>query len=173
MYPRDELFLRSLECYFGVHFPCCFATQEINTKTTLSWALKQFVTRAHTSFTMNCQRYNSDFECCEHIYQSLVQHYITYILSNNFVIAWQCQVGHTERRPSPGLHVWAMGCLLWVLVENDSVIVTLLNSLLSLTTEKYQSCAFPMLTNCQMDPQEQTSVEFETKYKNFHSWKRI
>ena len=32
MYSRDELFLRSRECYFGVYFPCCFATREINTK---------------------------------------------------------------------------------------------------------------------------------------------
>ena len=39
-----ELFLRSLECYFGVYFPRCFATREINTKITLSWVLKQFVT---------------------------------------------------------------------------------------------------------------------------------
>ena len=32
MYSRDELFLRSLECYFGVYFPRCFATREINIK---------------------------------------------------------------------------------------------------------------------------------------------
>ena len=41
MYSRDVLFLCSLECYFGVCFPPCFATREINTKITLSWALKQ------------------------------------------------------------------------------------------------------------------------------------
>ena len=29
------------------------ATQEINTKITLSWALKQFVTRVHTLFSIN------------------------------------------------------------------------------------------------------------------------
>ena len=45
MYYRDELFLRSVECYFDVYFPRCFATREINTKITLSWALKHFVTR--------------------------------------------------------------------------------------------------------------------------------
>ena len=39
MYSRDEPFLRSLECYFGVY---------LNTKTTLSWALKPFVIRVHT-----------------------------------------------------------------------------------------------------------------------------
>ena len=32
MYSRDELFLGSLECYFGIYFPRCFATREINTK---------------------------------------------------------------------------------------------------------------------------------------------
>ena len=29
----------------------------------------------------------------------------------------------------------------------------------------------PMLTYCQWDPEEQTSVKFECKYKTFHSWK--
>ena len=52
MYSREELFLRSLECYFGVYFPRCFATREKNTKITLSWALKQFVTRVHTLFSI-------------------------------------------------------------------------------------------------------------------------
>ena len=50
MCSRNELFLRLLECYFGVYFPRCFTTREINTKITLSWALKQFVTRVHTLF---------------------------------------------------------------------------------------------------------------------------
>ena len=30
----------SLECYFGVYYPRCFTTREINAKITLSWALK-------------------------------------------------------------------------------------------------------------------------------------
>ena len=50
MYSRDKLFMHSLECYFGVYFPCCCATQEINTKITPLWAHKQFVTWLHTSF---------------------------------------------------------------------------------------------------------------------------
>ena len=53
MSSRDELFLCSLECYFGVYFPRCFATREINTKITVSWPLKQFVTRVHTLFSMH------------------------------------------------------------------------------------------------------------------------
>ena len=32
MYSRDEQFVRSLECYFCVYFPRCFATREINTQ---------------------------------------------------------------------------------------------------------------------------------------------
>ena len=44
--------MRSLECYFGVCFPRCLATREINTKITLSWAHKQFATRIHTLFYM-------------------------------------------------------------------------------------------------------------------------
>ena len=53
MYSCDELFMRSLECYFGVYFPRCCATREINTKITLSWAHKQFTTRVHTLFYIN------------------------------------------------------------------------------------------------------------------------
>ena len=47
MYSRGELFMRSREGYFGVYFPSCAATREINTKITLEWARKQFVTRVH------------------------------------------------------------------------------------------------------------------------------
>ena len=32
MQPRDELFMRSLECYIGVYFSRYFATREIYTK---------------------------------------------------------------------------------------------------------------------------------------------
>ena len=46
---RDELFMRhSLKCYFGVHFPRCCATREINTKVTLPRVHKPFATRVHT-----------------------------------------------------------------------------------------------------------------------------
>ena len=41
MYSRDKLYLHSHECYFCVY---------LNTKVTLLWALKQFVTRVHTLF---------------------------------------------------------------------------------------------------------------------------
>ena len=44
--------MRSLECYFGVYFPRCCATREINTKITRSWAHKQFATRVHTLFSI-------------------------------------------------------------------------------------------------------------------------
>ena len=40
----------SREGYFGVYFPSCAATREINTIITLEWVHKQFVTRVHTSF---------------------------------------------------------------------------------------------------------------------------
>ena len=50
MYSNGELFMRPREGYFGVYFPSCAATREINTKMTLEWAHKQFVTRVHTSF---------------------------------------------------------------------------------------------------------------------------
>ena len=52
MNSRDEPFLCSLECYLGIYLPRCFATREINTKITLSWALKWFVTRVHTLFSI-------------------------------------------------------------------------------------------------------------------------
>ena len=53
MYSSDELFQCSREGYFGVYFPSCEAseaTREINTKITLEWAQKQFVTRVDTLF---------------------------------------------------------------------------------------------------------------------------
>ena len=50
MYTSDEPFQRSREGYFGVYFPSCEATRGINTKITLEWAQKRFVTRVHTLF---------------------------------------------------------------------------------------------------------------------------
>ena len=50
MYSSDKLFQRSREGHFGVYFPSCEATRQINTKITLEWAQKQFVMRVHTSF---------------------------------------------------------------------------------------------------------------------------
>ena len=50
MYSRGELLMRSREGYFGVYFPSCAATREINIKITLEWAHKQFITRIHTLF---------------------------------------------------------------------------------------------------------------------------
>ena len=52
-YSHDKLSMYSLECYFGVYFPHCFATWEINTNITLSWVHKQFATRVHTSFSIS------------------------------------------------------------------------------------------------------------------------
>ena len=59
MYSHDELFLCSLMCYFGVYFPRCFTSREINTKITFSWALKQFVIHVYTSFSIRLDRVNS------------------------------------------------------------------------------------------------------------------
>ena len=50
MYSSDELFQRSREGYFGVYFSSCETTREINSKITLEWAQKQFITRVHTLF---------------------------------------------------------------------------------------------------------------------------
>ena len=47
MYSFGELFMRSLECYFGVYF---LVAAQKNTKITLEWAHKPFVTRVHTLF---------------------------------------------------------------------------------------------------------------------------
>ena len=54
---REELFIHSLECYFGAYFHRCFAAREIYTKTTFSWAHKQFAARVHTLFSIlpDCQ----------------------------------------------------------------------------------------------------------------------
>ena len=87
MYYRDELFQHSPECCFGVYFPCSFATREVNTKITLSWALKQFVTRTHTLVAMyllvlwqhhapNGNNYQAQFQPFVHKYRSFITIYI-------------------------------------------------------------------------------------------------
>ena len=43
--------------------PRCFATREINTKITLSWVLKQFVTRVHTLFNCRYCKYRGAVLC--------------------------------------------------------------------------------------------------------------
>ena len=48
----------SVERYFGVYLPHCFASREINTKITLSWVHKQVACLAHTLFpVMHSQRW--------------------------------------------------------------------------------------------------------------------
>ena len=47
-YSRDQLFILSLECYFGVYFPCCCVTRVISIKLIILWAHKQFAIRVHT-----------------------------------------------------------------------------------------------------------------------------
>ena len=47
MYCHDELFMGPLKGYFALYFPGRFATQEINTKITISWAHKQLATQGH------------------------------------------------------------------------------------------------------------------------------
>ena len=48
MYSSGELFMCSLEGYFGVYFPSCEVTREINTQLTLEWMHKEFITGVHT-----------------------------------------------------------------------------------------------------------------------------
>ena len=98
--------MHSLECYFGVYFPRCCATREINTKITLLWAHKQFATRVHTLFYMNNGAGNT-VEC----WYNPAQHYI--IL--HMIWQWQQEwLNHIHKRHLIShLHGWAMGCLLW------------------------------------------------------------
>ena len=53
MHCCGDLFVCSLETYFGVHFPCCFKTWKINTKITLLWSHTQFTTPVHTIISMH------------------------------------------------------------------------------------------------------------------------
>ena len=50
MYSSDEPFQRSREGYYGIYFPSCEATREINIKITLEWAQKRFVKRDYEIF---------------------------------------------------------------------------------------------------------------------------
>ena len=67
-----------LQCYFGVYFPSCEATREINTKITLSWVLKQFVTRVNTLISMNMFSWPQcvSVKKGEHVYVSFVLIYL-------------------------------------------------------------------------------------------------
>ena len=64
MYSPEQLFLCSLEYYLSVHFTLCFTTQEINTKITLSWALKQFVAQVNTLFCISQNNHNKQQATC-------------------------------------------------------------------------------------------------------------
>ena len=48
MYSHEDLFQCLQEGYFGVYFPSCKATREINSKITLEWVQKQLVMRVYT-----------------------------------------------------------------------------------------------------------------------------
>ena len=56
MYSCNERFLHTLKCYFSVYFPSCEATRKINTKITISWALKPFTTQVPTLFSTHIAR---------------------------------------------------------------------------------------------------------------------
>ena len=58
MYLCDELFQRSREGYFGVYFPSCEATGEINTKITLEWM--QRVRHESTYIILFLTQHNDD-----------------------------------------------------------------------------------------------------------------
>ena len=73
--------------------------------------------------------------------------------------------------------------LMWGHCNNNAI------SVLQMTKSPVRKCALfqimacqlfgakalpkPMMTYCQLNPKEQTSVKFEPKYEVFHSWKRI
>ena len=42
-----------------------------------------------------------------------------------------------------------------------------------LSVPSHKPLSKPVLEYCQLDPCEQTSMKFESKYRNFHSWKCI
>ena len=73
--------MRSLQCYFGVYFPRCFATREINTKITLSSAHKQFATRVYTLFFI----YLGYIQACRHLYNGRHRpHPLSHILAGTW-----------------------------------------------------------------------------------------
>ena len=88
MYCRDELFLRSLECYFCVYFPRCFATREINTKIT------------------SRERWNSSSP--EYIRYSLyLNHMSSYIDTTRLIFSSQILV-FSHRRSRDSSYKWTM-----------------------------------------------------------------
>ena len=114
MFSHDERFLRSLKYHVGVYSPRYFATRDINTRLTLSWALKQFVTRVHTLFSMcsyDCSSVSEvNLHHISHIdrYQAMTKH-----KSINVHIYWDILYW---RLPSTivlmmiWFHIWGPGC---------------------------------------------------------------
>ena len=105
MYSRDELFLRPPEISFGVYCPRCFATRKINTKWTLSWALKKFGIRAHILFSMYLERF-------EPVYTSLVRFPANSMMPAIYssvlytIVSFQAQRLCTEATSSRGKLFW-------------------------------------------------------------------
>ena len=50
-----ELFMRSQEGYFGVHFSSFEASMKIKTKIILEWAYKSFVMGVHIYYFISCK----------------------------------------------------------------------------------------------------------------------
>ena len=97
------MFMRSLECYFGVYL--------INTKITLSWAHKQFATRVDTLFYMNSKLHNRDIKNLLHFPKVDLIKPIFQILINN------CILLRTKL-----LHFWQLGCL-WLIMSWQNFII--------------------------------------------------
>ena len=66
MYSSDELRQCSREGYFGVYFPSCEATREINTNITLEWARTETVRHESTYIILFLTRYNESINDDKH-----------------------------------------------------------------------------------------------------------
>ena len=84
MHLSDELFQHSLKVYFGVYFPSCEATREINSKITLELAQKQFVTRVHTLFYFLHESINDDKD--DDLYTQPVSHSLGFLSAGDVTI---------------------------------------------------------------------------------------
>ena len=146
MESTGELFMRPREGYFGVYFPSCEATREINIKIALEWAHKEFITRVETlfHFTLWCHKYitwhinygartrkaisnSSDIDfnhshvygrMCEKDWPMNRSHYGAILMWNVLIAS-----AITQRYDCPGKQVNAMSLLPALLLTKDMISV--------------------------------------------------
>ena len=91
----------SLQCYFGVYFPRCCATREINTKITLTCAHQHLATLVHTLFYIT----GIPIQLRQHLYIEMGPSICLHQLTAPFWL----MTSHTDTRGNISWQRWHLG----------------------------------------------------------------